>query len=61
VVIQYSFVHLPYIINGQENENGYKLRTVVIDAGHGGKDPGSPGKLTAEKDVVLAIALKLGN
>ena len=47
-------------IASQENES-YRLRTVVIDAGHGGKDPGSPGKMTNEKDVVLAIALKLGN
>ena len=35
--------------------------TVVIDAGHGGKDPGTLGKTSREKDVVLAIALKLGN
>jgi N-acetylmuramoyl-L-alanine amidase len=44
----------------QEAENGYKLKTVVIDAGHGGKDPGSMGKKTTEKEVVLAIALKVG-
>lgn len=34
--------------------------TVVIDAGHGGKDPGALGKLSKEKDIVLKIALKLG-
>jgi N-acetylmuramoyl-L-alanine amidase len=44
----------------QETENSYALKTVVIDAGHGGKDPGSLGRLTTEKDVVLAIALKVG-
>jgi N-acetylmuramoyl-L-alanine amidase len=44
----------------QDTDNGYKLKTVVIDAGHGGKDPGSLGKLTSEKEVVLAIALKTG-
>jgi N-acetylmuramoyl-L-alanine amidase len=38
-----------------------KFRTVVIDAGHGGKDPGALGKVAKEKDVVLAIALKVGN
>jgi N-acetylmuramoyl-L-alanine amidase len=43
-----------------EPANGYKFKTVIIDAGHGGKDPGSLGKTGAEKDVVLAIALKLG-
>jgi N-acetylmuramoyl-L-alanine amidase len=38
-----------------------KLSKVVIDAGHGGKDPGALGLKTYEKNVVLAIALKLGN
>ncbi len=38
-----------------------KFKTVVIDAGHGGKDPGASGKVAKEKDVVLAIALKVGN
>ncbi len=32
---------------------------VVIDAGHGGRDPGSVGQDIQEKDVVLAIALRL--
>ncbi|MEO1731188.1 MAG: N-acetylmuramoyl-L-alanine amidase [Pseudomonadota bacterium] len=32
---------------------------VVIDAGHGGRDPGSVGPDIREKDVVLAIALRL--
>lgn len=36
------------------------VKTVVIDAGHGGKDPGALGKHIKEKDVVLAIALKTG-
>ncbi|MCW3805650.1 N-acetylmuramoyl-L-alanine amidase family protein [Plebeiibacterium marinum] len=38
-----------------------KFQRVVIDAGHGGKDPGAHGKYAKEKDVVLAVALKLGN
>ncbi len=38
----------------------YKLKKVVIDAGHGGKDPGASGKKIKEKDVALLIALKLG-
>jgi len=36
------------------------ISTVVIDAGHGGKDPGAVGKRGKEKDIALAIALKLG-
>lgn len=41
-------------------EGGYKIKTVVIDAGHGGKDPGCHGASSNEKDVCLSIALKLG-
>lgn len=38
----------------------FKVNVVVIDAGHGGKDPGTSGTSTKEKDVALKIALKLG-
>ncbi len=38
----------------------FGIKTVVIDAGHGGKDPGCHGSLYKEKDVALAVALKLG-
>lgn len=33
---------------------------VVIDAGHGGKDPGAVGAKAKEKDINLAVALKTG-
>lgn len=39
---------------------GNKIRTIVIDPGHGGKDPGALGSMSKEKDIVLAIGLKLG-
>jgi N-acetylmuramoyl-L-alanine amidase len=34
--------------------------TVVIDAGHGGHDPGALGKRGKEKNINLSVALKLG-
>jgi N-acetylmuramoyl-L-alanine amidase len=37
-----------------------KLRTIVIDPGHGGLFPGTRGLISAEKDVTLEISLKLG-
>lgn len=37
-----------------------RLRKVVIDAGHGGRDPGTLGKKIYEKEVTLSVALKLG-
>lgn len=38
----------------------FTVKTIVIDAGHGGKDPGCHGAKYKEKDVALAVALKLG-
>ena len=38
-----------------------KIRTVVIDAGHGGKDAGAVGKKAKEKDITLAVAKKTGD
>lgn len=40
--------------------NGSNFNVVVIDAGHGGKDPGTLGGRIREKDVVLDVALKVG-
>ena len=34
--------------------------TVVIDAGHGGHDPGAVGRTSKEKDINLSVALKVG-
>ncbi len=36
------------------------VRTVLIDPGHGGKDPGAVGRRNMEKDIVLSVSLKLG-
>ncbi len=36
------------------------MTRVVIDAGHGGNDPGCLGSKSKEKDIALKIALKLG-
>ncbi len=46
----------PYFSKAQ-----YKINTIVIDAGHGGKDPGAVGKKAYEKKIALSIALKLGS
>ncbi len=42
------------------NSNDYHLKTVVIDAGHGGKDSGCLGSKTKEKVIALGVSLKLG-
>ena len=45
-------------IHAQKSDN--QIRTIVIDPGHGGKDPGAVGKISKEKDLVLSISLKVG-
>jgi len=40
-------------------EGLFRFKTVVIDAGHGGKDPGTHGLHSNEKTVALSIARKL--
>ena len=42
-----------------KNSSTFRFKTIVIDAGHGGKDPGAHGASASEKTVALAIAKKL--
>jgi N-acetylmuramoyl-L-alanine amidase len=39
---------------------GSKVKTIIIDAGHGGQDGSTHGSFSKEKDVALTVALKLG-
>lgn len=43
-----------------QNESQLRPFTVVIDAGHGGKDPGAVGKKSREKDLNLQVSLLAG-
>jgi N-acetylmuramoyl-L-alanine amidase len=52
VVLISSFNH--------DDETGNVFDLVVIDAGHGGHDPGCNGGNSKEKEITLKIALKLG-
>ena len=45
---------------GLQAVHQYKVKTVVIDAGHGGKDPGCHGKSHKEADITLKVATALG-
>jgi len=40
--------------------HGKKITKVVVDAGHGGRDYGAMGAFSYEKNVTLAVSLKLG-
>jgi len=48
------------LIDNQALAQDYKIKTIVIDAGHGGKDGSTHGLYSKEKDVALKTALNLG-
>jgi len=55
------FIALLLILYNPQELQSQKPFKIVIDAGHGGKDPGRPNKSgIKEKDIVLNIALDLG-
>jgi N-acetylmuramoyl-L-alanine amidase len=47
-------------LHAQSEVRSRKINTVVIDPGHGGRDPGALGKVSKEKEIALAISQKLG-
>jgi N-acetylmuramoyl-L-alanine amidase len=53
------FLLIPFADISAQRHN-HSIKKVVIDPGHGGKDPGAVGRKAKEKDIVLAIALKTG-
>ena len=56
----YIFIFLMLMSLVSFSQKGTKIKTVVIDAGHGGRDPGALGKHSKEKDIALSVALKTG-
>ncbi len=62
-VTSYGFIKKDTVINN----TGFKIKTIIVDAGHGGKPSsnvghfshGASGEYSTERNVTLAIALKL--
>ncbi|MFQ3575527.1 MAG: N-acetylmuramoyl-L-alanine amidase [Cytophagales bacterium] len=44
----------------EHKQQKFKLKKVVLDAGHGGKDPGCVGKTYKEAEIALKVVLELG-
>jgi len=63
IVMQYIklffliILFIPFKIDAQSLKNEF---VVVLDAGHGGKDPGNRGNGYYEKNIALKIALNIG-
>jgi N-acetylmuramoyl-L-alanine amidase len=52
---------MPFISSGKSSLiTPYRIKTIVIDAGHGGQDGATHGAISKEKDVALMTALRLG-
>jgi len=60
VILIFLIIFNFYDNYGFENKP-FKIKTVVIDPGHGGKDPGCICNRGYEKEVALSVSLKLGN
>jgi len=63
IFLVFFLINFPFLILSQESAF-FGLNTIVIDPGHGGKDPGSPGTgryKVFEKDIALDISIILGD
>ncbi len=61
VFLALSLIH--FFGSAQNADTPYRMKTIVIDAGHGGNDPGNLGTgryKTREKDIALDVALRVG-
>lgn len=66
-LIRYNYVLLALLLFSStnifanaSNDTPYKIKTIVVDAGHGGHDGATKGVYSREKDVALKVALRLG-
>jgi N-acetylmuramoyl-L-alanine amidase len=66
-LIRYNYVLLavllftPFLISANIlNDTPYRIKTIVVDAGHGGHDGATKGLISREKDIALQVALRLG-
>lgn len=60
ILIVFISISLAITTSYQGFTQEYKIKTIVLDAGHGGKDGSTRGAYSTEKDVALKTALRLG-
>lgn len=59
-IFTFLMVFLLHNVSTAQKTDVFKMRTVVIDPGHGGNDPGCTFGQYKEKDITLDISLRLG-
>ncbi|HUH18867.1 N-acetylmuramoyl-L-alanine amidase [Albibacterium sp.] len=59
-IIFFCFLLPFFSFSTKQDIPDFRIKTIVIDAGHGGEDGATRGALAREKDVALQVALKLG-
>ncbi len=61
IILSFQAISTPFWSNGSDPKLLQKqaLKRIIIDAGHGGGDVGARGRYSTEKDIALAVALKL--
>lgn len=55
-----SLIFFSFAFENKQANPAKSIRTLIIDPGHGGLDPGAPGSFSTEANVALAVSLKLG-
>jgi N-acetylmuramoyl-L-alanine amidase len=46
-------------LNAQSTRSGPRIKTIIVDAGHGGSDQGARGRYSTEAQITLKLSLKL--
>ena len=58
-IVMLIFVGLLNNVSAQTNPKPQKIKTIIIDAGHGGTDVGARGAYSTEAQITLQLALRL--
>jgi N-acetylmuramoyl-L-alanine amidase len=51
------FSYFPVV--AQSTRSGARINTIIVDAGHGGSDPGARGRYSTEAQITLKLAIRL--
>jgi N-acetylmuramoyl-L-alanine amidase len=60
VIVVFLFLTTTFSFGKSIDPSPYKIKTIVVDAGHGGTDGATRGIFSKEKDIALQVALRLG-